>query len=552
MVDDLKIIKKKYGENMSHLCRELFPTILEQNGVLSKLMLDNFNETHDLYDDIILHDLIIDFKTFIYNKFYSIREDDKEVTKTPKELLSMAGYNLVECTKEREIQNFKKYYAFGETLCTFSDLNRLKRCRVFFAVKKNVDEIKRENFKEPKREDEYGTSVISIQFTKDGTNTLSIKNRYNHTVSNPDATFKNNLDNIMVGLTDSFEKYYGIKQTYKNNGFEIPNYVRANGKYYKYNYEINNIYYCQNNIIIDNFEVKQYEKEKYIILDYFILDLVNKKIMLYDKTKKDSFVETITNIDKIEIKNIENGKAIKIKTKDNNDIEIELDKLNRITKYTNNKITKLNDLFLYMNDTLIELNIPNVEFIGECCCTASDLKVINAPNVKKICGESFMSSSIEEIDFKNLEILEESCFIGCEKITTLNLPKLKSMGYGCFVNSQFLCDINLPSLIVLDSNCFYEASSLKNVYLPNLKKMGYNCFHKSKNIISIFAPKLEYMKYGCFIDNEIIKKFNISLDAISDDSCFKKNKTIQKLLKNKSKKENKLIKTMKKVLRKEK
>ena len=257
MVDDLKIIKKKYGEKMSHLCRELFPTILEQNGVLSKLMLDNFNESHDLYNDIVSNDLISEFKTFIYNKFDKIREDDKEVTKTPEELLNFAGYNLVECTKESEIQYFKKYYAKGEELCTFNG-NRLNRCRVFFAIKKNVDEIKRENFHEPKRQDEYGTSVLSIQFTKDGTNTLSIKNRYNHTVNNPDATFSNNLDNIIEGLTKSFEKYYGIKQAYVNNDFEISHYVRANdGKYYKYNYEMNNIYYCPDNIIIDNFEVKQ-------------------------------------------------------------------------------------------------------------------------------------------------------------------------------------------------------------------------------------------------------------------------------------------------------
>ena len=355
MIDDLKIIKKKYGENMSHLCRKLFSTILEQDGVLSKLMLDNFNTSHDLYDDIVFNDLISEFKTFIYNKFYKIRRDIKDETKTPKELLNIAGYDLVECTKESEIQYFKKYYAKGEELCTF-DGNRLNKCRVFFAIKKNVDEIKRENFKNPDRQDEYGTSVISIQFTKDKTNTLSIKNRYNHRVNNPDATFSNNLDNIIEGLTYSFEKYYGIKQAYINNDFEIPNYVIANnGKYYKYNHEINNIYYCPNNIVIDNFEVKKYEKEKYIILDYFILDLVNKKIMLYDKTDEDSFVETITNIEKIEIINIDKGKIIKIKTKDDNDIEIELDKLNRITKYTNNKITKINDWFLYKNKTLIEL-----------------------------------------------------------------------------------------------------------------------------------------------------------------------------------------------------
>lgn len=31
-MDDLKQIKNKYGENMMHLCRELFPTILESDG----------------------------------------------------------------------------------------------------------------------------------------------------------------------------------------------------------------------------------------------------------------------------------------------------------------------------------------------------------------------------------------------------------------------------------------------------------------------------------------------------------------------------------------
>ena len=541
MVDDLKIIKKKYGENMSHLCRELFPTILEQNGVLSKLMLDNFNETHDLYDDIILHDLIIDFKTFIYNKFYSIREDDKEVTKTPKELLSMAGYNLVECTKEREIQNFKKYYAFGETLCTFSDLNRLKRCRVFFAVKKNVDEIKRENFKEPKREDEYGTSVISIQFTKDGTDTLSIKNRYNHTVNNPDATFKNNLDNIIEGLTDSFEKYYGIKQLYVNNDFEIDDYVIANdGKYYKYNYEINNVYYCPNNIIIDNFNVKQYEKEKYIILDYYILNLVNKKIMLYDRINEDSFVETITNIDKIEIKNIENGKAIKIKTKDNNDIEIELDKLNRIIKYTNNKITKLNNWFLWKNTTLIELNIPNVEFIGEhCCIKTKNLKILNAPLVEEICKESFIYNNIEEIDLKNLKRIGNLCFEQCKIISKFNAPKLKEIGYSCFENAKITCDIFLPNLMYVDAFCFADCVELKNIYLPKLKKMGHSCFENNKTIEKIKLPKLKEMGISCFRYNISVKEFHIPFSAISC-FCFINNQYIQNLL-NKNKKKKSLI-----------
>ena len=36
------------------------------------------------------------------------------------------------------------------------------------------------------------------------------------------------------------------------------------GDPYKYNYEINNVYYCPDNIIIDNFRVKPYDKEKYL------------------------------------------------------------------------------------------------------------------------------------------------------------------------------------------------------------------------------------------------------------------------------------------------
>ena len=66
MVDDLKIIRKKYGENMSKLCRELFPTLLESNGLLSNLMLSNFSDNHFLYDDLKDYDLILDFKNYIF------------------------------------------------------------------------------------------------------------------------------------------------------------------------------------------------------------------------------------------------------------------------------------------------------------------------------------------------------------------------------------------------------------------------------------------------------------------------------------------------------
>lgn len=108
MNSDLKIIKKKYGENMMKLCRELFPTILENDKVLSKIMLDNFDPSHSLYDDICSCDVVDDFKNYIYSLFEQKKEKNLAL-KTPKELLEEAGYNLYECHNEDEIQSFKNY-----------------------------------------------------------------------------------------------------------------------------------------------------------------------------------------------------------------------------------------------------------------------------------------------------------------------------------------------------------------------------------------------------------------------------------------------------------
>ena len=135
MMDDLKIIKKKYGEKMMHLCRELFPSLLETPGLLSNLLLKHFEPSRFLYDDIINQKMVEEFKNFIYT-FIDVEKENKILeTKSPKELLSEAGYDLYECKTEEDIQYFKKYYKPEEELCTFRG-GRLDTCDVFFAVKK--------------------------------------------------------------------------------------------------------------------------------------------------------------------------------------------------------------------------------------------------------------------------------------------------------------------------------------------------------------------------------------------------------------------------------
>ena len=255
--NELKKIKKTYGENFMKLCRNLFPTLLEQEGRLYEILATSFSTNcKTLYEDITQAELEDEFKSYIYSKV-DVEDQEKKMIKekTPYELLEEAGYELTECLTEEEIQKFRKYYKPGEELCTFNG-RRLNKCVVFWAVKNGVENIKREDFKKPKREDEYGTSVMSIQFNREGICTVSIKNRYNHTVNNPDATYGNDLDMIVPGLADSFatllEKEYGLKLNNANiEQLEMPGYVVAkDGKYYKYNMEIDGDYYCPGNIVI--------------------------------------------------------------------------------------------------------------------------------------------------------------------------------------------------------------------------------------------------------------------------------------------------------------
>ena len=276
MTEDLKIIKKKYGEDMMHLCRDLFPSLLEKRGLLSQILLNNFHESHYLCQDIVANNLEYDFKN-------------------------------------------------------------------------------------PKRQDEYGTSVISIQFTKDDAHTLSIKNRYNHSVNDPDATFSNNLNNIIPGLTDSFAKFYGLEQRFFNKKLDIPGYVKAtDGKYYKYNFEFNNIYYCPDNIIVDNFEVKEYAHEKYVIMDYFVLDLVNKTIGVYDEFMRDFLPDTIKDIVKISIINEGENKRIII-VRENGEIQIIINKYNQIIGLINNIVKVIGDNFLRHNKTLEQVDLASYQ-----------------------------------------------------------------------------------------------------------------------------------------------------------------------------------------------
>lgn len=510
MIDDLKIIKKKYNEAMMHLCREMFQTILEEPGLLSKIMLEHFTPSRFLYRDIVENHLEENFKNLIYS-FVGVQEKEKQtVFKHPKELLKDAGYALYECLTEEDIQKFKKYYALNEAICTFKG-NRLDRCYVFFAVKDNADKLRREEFIIPNRQDEYGTSVISIQFTRDDAHTLSIKNRYNHSVRNPDATFSNNLDNIIPGLTDSFEKYYNLKQKVRNSGCEIPGYVLAkDGKYYKYNYEINNIYYCTNNVIIDNFEVRKLPREQFIVLDYFVLDLKNKTISLYDKSMIDSFPETIGKILKVCIQNIDGGhKKIELLVDNGEDIIIVVDDKNQIISYVNNNIKEIGDNFLVKNKELKYLEVKKLEDVKNLFLYNNiNLDVLNAPNLQVV-GYDFLRSN---------RCLKE-----------LILPSLKQVGAGFLHLNTGMSNFVAPNLEIVSNDFLKHNIELTTLDFPNLKMVGCDFLNFNQKLNSINVPRLENVVDGFLKRNLLLEELNVPYLKKVGDSFLRSNVSLKVL-----------------------
>ena len=487
---------------------------------------------------------------FIFEKLNSQNEEIVVTDKTPFELCDEAGYWLFECRTEEDIQAFKKYYAEGEELCTFHG-GRLDSHVVFWAVKKNVRDIKRKDFKAPERDDEYGTSVMSIQFNKQGTTRVSIKNRYNTNcnsgdkMDNPDATLNNDLDNIAPGLTYSFEQLLqerGLTLDSSQNPFSIPGYVRANdGKYYKYNTRIGNTYYCPGNvIIIDGKTQKLPSPEKRFLIDYFVVDMENKTITMFDPTRKDAFTDGLTDIQKIDIvREKKDGEDIKslivYKEGCEEPIIITLDDDDKIIGYRNHELSKVEDDFLAFSRGLRALDTPNIEMLGNnfcqyssleelslpklkragkgCCCCAKKLKKVYVPELIEMDDDGFAGTiSLEEIvapklkrvrdrfccDSEtlkkvNLESLTEAgddAFGMAYRLEELNAPALERVGKR-FCNNTSLTAINFTALIEAGDELAAMSEKVETVYLPKVKTLGDECFREVEGVKSVRMQNLE-------------------------------------------------------------
>lgn len=527
-MDDLKWIKKHYGEKMMHLCRSLFPKILEKENLLPIILEKHFPHNRHLAEDILEQHQETHFQDYIFSFVQAeSKASNVDEGKSAVELMKEAGYTLYsECKTEEEIQSFKKYWKKNEELCTFLG-GRLKDCRVWFAIKDNIEDIKRENFDNPKRQDEYGTSAISIQFTKSRNQSCSIKNRYNHSVYNPDNTFNSNLDNIVIGLTDAFERDYGVRDRINRDrcDFRLYNYIEVDGKYYYYTNELNDVYYCENNVVVDHGVVKQLPLHQ-MLIDYFIIDFKEKTISYYDSGVLDCFVESVKDISKMTF----NDGILEISVQDGEDIEIAIDDKNRIKSYNNpnletcgnnfmfyckgltsldvSNLKKCGDGFAFCGKDIDTLNVPSLEECGHCFCYSTrNLNALDMPKLE-LCGRSFFhdAENIKEINMPNLIKSGPDFMFSNEKVEVLNFDNLVECGRSFLARNERIHEVNMPKLVTCGDNFLQFNENLKYLNLPNLEECGKDFLFYNKKLEELNLPKLKRTNGGFLESNKIVNK----------------------------------------------
>ncbi len=454
----------------------------------------------------------------------NIQIEEHGVHKKPIELLSMAGYDAFYADTLEKQNSIKHLYREDETLCTFRDETRYQKYHIIHCIKKNVADIERSE--NPERDDEYGTSVISIQILKTG-GFISIKNRYNHTITNPDNTFNSNPDNIIEGLSQALKHKYNVD--FSSQSVALPdNYIKLKDQILKYNHEVLNTYFGED-FYVENAEVIEIDKSKELMLDNFILNWQTKEIKNpsydYDAFTQ-AFADEIAN-KKLQIKNNKNGE----KSLFADGIEILTTQNGTITSLNFPNTKKIGKMFLYHNKNISKISLPNViQIDNEFLFCNRKLLELDLPNVLYITN-NFMKSNIKlaKISLPNAYHIGDNFLYNNNYSTDIYAPELKQVGLSFLFNNLILKKISFPKLEIISDTFIVNNKMIYDINLPNVQKIGKLFLYWNLHLKSISMPKVKEIG-DCFMENnEILSKIDIRNATIIKHSFLAKNIALKEL-----------------------
>lgn len=146
------------------------------------------------------------------------------------------------------------------------------------------------------------------------------------------------------------------------------------------------------------------------------------------------------------------------------------------------KKTNETDLLLFPDDFITKIrNITgssNAFFEELASGTLSGDVVVTG--ITRVNAYAFYGQKINSINFPDLLQIENSAFARCSLLTTIDLPKVKTIGENAFQFCSGLSTVNgLSNITSIPKNCFHTCRSLKTISLPNLKTIGVYGFYNS-------------------------------------------------------------------------
>ncbi len=448
-------------------------------------------------------------------------------SKDPIELLKKAGYTAYVANTLQKQNAIRKYFADNEELCTFNDPYRYLKYYIINAVKENVDQIKRENFPNPEREDEYGTSVISIQILKTG-GIISIKNRYNHTVQNPDNTFNSNPNNIIPGLSKALEDYFNTSFTHFNT---LPdNYIMLNNQIIHYTEEQQGFYFGDYYYVKDGV-IHELNQDYQIMADNFIIDLKKKKVSSPLPDLCDSFPDVLNA-------ELQEKKLTLKRDEENNHYlfadNVQIMKINdkhEITELYLPETKAIPDYFLRDNKALEKFSAPNVQHIGNFCLNDNErCHSLCLPNVLKI-GDDFLSNNeeLKNIDLPSVREIGDNFLYFNENCTSVNLPNVHLIGDAFLHENRLLTELNAAKLEIIGDNFLNHNKELKNINLPSVREIRHNFLSHNTICTSVHLPNVRVIGDGFLCENELLTELDTPKSEIIGDNFLNHNKELKNI-----------------------
>ncbi|MDE6250879.1 MAG: leucine-rich repeat domain-containing protein [Alphaproteobacteria bacterium] len=455
------------------------------------------------------------------------KEQNNPTNADPFQLLDQAGYHAFEVHNLDEQNSIQHFFRHNEELCTFRDEHRYENNYMIHAIKHEVwrDPYTIKPSKNPERQDEYGTSVISIQIRKKG-GFISIKNRYNHTVDNPDQTFHSNPDEIIAGLSGALKAYFDVD--WQSTGITVPNgFILYNKQLLKTNFEVNNCYFGDGFYAKDG-EIIDIDKNNQIQMDYFIWDNKQKKLLNPSGTT-DGFVQVFNNFVQ--------GKKVTVSGKaPNQTITVDGEK---IIELGNNQIVTLNlpgitDIppeFLALNKSIQQINLPNVKTIGNRFLNHNEnLQKLSLPEAVTI-GNFALSQNtdMQELSLPNVTEIGHNFAYHNQILHTIFLPNVKTVSTRFLFCNNMLDQISLPNVTTIGDDFLHCNKQLKQISLPNVTTIGDDFLYANEQLQQISLPNATTIGNGFLHWNEQLKQISLpNVTTIGDGSLYA-NKQLQQI-----------------------